>query len=127
MAFMTGLVVVSTPLSVSAACTGAATTCNNGCPVDTAIVSCKSVTVAGKTDNGIWSLLLTAINILSAGVGVAAIGGIVYGSILYTSAGGSADQTKKAIEVIRNVIIGLIAYALMFAVLNFIIPGGLFG
>ena len=124
-----GVLVVVTPSSATAACDNIGNTkCNNGCGVDTAIISCDNVDVTkgGTTNNGVWSLLLTIINILTAGVGIAAVGGIVYGSILYTSAGGNADQTKKAIEFIRNVIIGLIAYALMFAFLNFIIPGGLF-
>jgi hypothetical protein len=69
---------------------------------------------------------LLAINILTAGVGVAAVGGIVYGAVLYTSAGGSQEQVKKAVGIITNVVIGVVAYALMFSVLNFIIPGGLF-
>lgn len=101
---------------------------NNGCGVDTTIIKCDNVNITsgGTTNNGVWSLLLTAINILTAGVGIAAVGGIVYGSILYTSAGGNQDQTKKAIEFIRNVVIGIIAYALMFSALNFIVPGGLF-
>jgi len=110
----------------------------NSCGTETAILDCGSV--PGKDtngdgvidskdieNNGIWKLLVIAINILTGGIGVLAVAGIVYGSILYTSAGGSAEQTKKAIEVIRNVVIGLIAYALMYAGLNFIIPGGLFG
>ena len=131
-AIAAGILVLTTPLSVSADCTNGTTgttPCNNGCGVDTAIISCKNVDVTkgGTTNNGVWSLLLTGLNILTGGVGIAAVGGIVYGSILYTSAGGNADQTKKAIEFIRNVIIGLIAYGLMFAFLNFIIPGGLFG
>lgn len=90
---------------------------------------CKdgSKPVSDTTQNGVWGLLLVVINILTAGVGIAAVGGIVYGAVLYTSAGGNADQTKKAIEFIRNVIIGVVAYALMFAFLNFIVPGGLFG
>jgi hypothetical protein len=75
---------------------------------------------------GLWGLLLLAINILTAGVGVAAVGGIVYGSILYTTAGGSPEGVKKAREIITNVIIGIVAYALMYSLLNFIIPGGLF-
>ncbi|MDB5166994.1 MAG: hypothetical protein JWN26_139 [Candidatus Saccharibacteria bacterium] len=127
-ALITGIFAVVTPLSVSAVCANGTVKCNNGCAVDTAIISCDNVDVSkgGTTNNGVWSLLLTVINILTAGVGIAAVGGIVYGSILYTSAGGNADQTKKAIEFIRNVIIGIVAYALMFAFLNFIIPGGLF-
>ena len=78
------------------------------------------------TNNGIWALLLIVINILTGLIVIAAIGGLVYAGILYTSSGGNADQTKKAMEFIRNVVIGIIAYAVMFAVLNFIIPGGLF-
>ena len=77
-------------------------------------------------DNAIWKLLLDVINILSVGVGLAAIGGLVWGSILWTSAGGDSGRVKKAREVITNVVIGLIAYAAMFVFLNFIIPGGVF-
>ncbi len=101
---------------------------NNGCGVDTAIIKCDNVDVSkgGVKNNGVWSLLLTAINILTAGIGVAVLGGIVYASILYTTAAGNAEQVKKALEFIRNIVIGLVAYALMFAILNFIIPGGLF-
>jgi len=82
--------------------------------------------LADTSSNGVWGLLLLVINILTAGVGLAAVGGIIYGSILYTSAGGSQEQVKKAMGIITNVVIGIIAYALMFAFLNFLIPGGLF-
>ena len=46
--------------------------------------------------------------------------------IMYASAADSVEQTKKAISIIVNVVVGLLAYALMYAFLNFIIPGGLF-
>ncbi|MDB5179834.1 MAG: hypothetical protein JWN12_466 [Candidatus Saccharibacteria bacterium] len=89
---------------------------------------CSDGSIPSKavTDTGVWGILLLAINILTAGVGIAAIGGIVYGAILYTSAGGSPEQVKKAMGIITNVVIGVIAYALMFSGLNFLIPGGLF-
>ncbi len=80
---------------------------------------------ASVESSGVWGLLLMIINILTAGVGVLAVGGIVYGAILYTSAGGSPEGIKKARGIITNVVIGVLAYALMFALLNFIIPGGL--
>ena len=101
----------------------AATSCGG---VSTSIISCDQK--GGKTleTTGVWGLLLLVINILTAGVGVLAVAGIVYGSILYTSAGDSSEKVSKAREVIRNVVIGILAYALMYAVLNFIIPGGLF-
>ena len=76
--------------------------------------------------SGVWGLLVMAIKIMTAGVGILAVAGIVYASILYASAGGNPEQTKKAMGIITNVVIGIIAYAFMFALLNFITPGGLF-
>lgn len=75
---------------------------------------------------GLWGILLTVINILTAGIGLVAIGGIIYASILYTSAGGSQEQVKKSMGIITNVVIGVVAYALMYSGLNFLIPGGVF-
>jgi len=94
----------------------------------TSVLSCTGGTeeTTDIQQTGLWRLLLLIINILTAGIGVMAVGGIVYGSVLYTSSGGSADQAKKGMEIITNVVIGLVAYALMYSFLNFIIPGGLF-
>jgi hypothetical protein len=124
-----GLTLATTATTAAAAttdtCTASATQdCCGG--VKTSIIQCKQSGTGTTKDTGIWGVLLLAINILTAGVGVAAIGGVVYGAILYTSAGGSQEQVKKAMGVITNVVIGVVAYALMFSLLNFLIPGGLF-
>lgn len=113
--------------------------------VDTSIIKCNPPCATDdgrfveKVDNncpggsredvnssGVIGILKLIITIMTTGVGILAVGGIVYGSILYTSAGGSSEQTKKAIGIITNVVIGLIVYALMYAITNFLIPGGLF-
>lgn len=94
--------------------------------VQTAIIKCDADNSGDLNKNGIWALLLIVINVMTAGVGVLAVGGIVYGSILYTTAEDKADQVNKATDIIRNVVIGLISFALMWALLNFIIPGGVF-
>lgn len=73
----------------------------------------------------IFNLLVWVLRILTAGVGIAAVGGIGYGALLYTTAEGKPDQTKKAIGIITNVVIGIAAYALMAVLLNFLIPGGI--
>jgi hypothetical protein len=86
----------------------------------------KTVKEASLQSTGVWGILLLGINILTAGVGVVAIVGVVYGSILYTSAGGSAEQIKKAMTIFTNIVIGVVVYALMYSGLNFLIPGGLF-
>lgn len=92
----------------------------------TAIIKCDAKNSGDIKDNGVWALLLIIVNILTAGVGIAATGGIVYGAILYTTAEDKTDQVQQAIAIIRNVIIGLVIFALMWAGINFIIPGGAF-
>lgn len=69
---------------------------------------------------GITTLIDIVKVILTACIGIGAIGGIIYAAILYTTSGGSADNTKKAMTIIRDVIIGVVAFALMYALLNFI-------
>jgi hypothetical protein len=95
----------------------------------TSIISCKADkdTTNGKVENNaIWKLLIMVLNIMIAGVGVLAVAGIVWGSVLYASAGDRPEQTKKAKEIIFNVVLGLLAFGLMYSVLNFLIPGGVF-
>ena len=95
--------------------------------VKTSIIDCtQSGEGSDVTQSGVWGILLLVLNILTAGVGIAAVGGIVYASVLYTTSSDSADQTKKAKTVIRDVVIGLIAYAGMYLLLNFLVPGGIF-
>lgn len=94
--------------------------------VETAIIKCDADNSGDLEDNGVWGLLIIVLNVLTAGVGILAVGGIVYGAILYTTAEDKADQVKKATDIITNVVIGLVFYALMWAGLNFIVPGGVF-
>ncbi len=99
-------------------------TCVDG--IVTSVIKCDSNGSGDIEDSCVWSLLTQVINIMTAGIGLLAVGGVIYGSILYTTAGGSMDQTKQAIKIIQNVIIGLVAYAFMYSFLNYVIPGGLF-
>ncbi|MDX2776382.1 hypothetical protein PV379_03385 [Streptomyces caniscabiei] len=115
-----GLTATYAPHAMAAECAG----------VKTSIIGgdiCGDAKTEGEAqDSAIWAILLLVLNILTAGVGIAAVGGIVYGSIMYSSAGDSQDQTRKAMDIIKNTVIGLIAYGLMYLVLNFLIPGGIF-
>jgi hypothetical protein len=77
-------------------------------------------------NTGLWGLLLLVINIMTAGVGILAVGGVVYGSIIYATATDSMEQKKKAKMIIFNVVIGILVYAFMYSFLNFIVPGGVF-
>lgn len=94
--------------------------------VGTSVISCDQTDSKDLENNGIYGILLLVINILTGMIGVAAIGGVVYASILYASAGGGSEQIKKAKTMLINIGIGIIAYLLTYSLLNFIIPGGLF-
>lgn len=89
---------------------------------ETSVISCTSTGGEGV----VWELLQVTITILATGVGVLALAGIVYGAVLYTSAGGNPKQVKKAKNIFVNVVIGVVAFAGMYVVLEFLIPGGVF-
>jgi hypothetical protein len=118
------------PTTASADCKADAkkgTTCCGGAQVS--ILKCSSKEgkdVKTAKDSGVWGLMLIALNIMTAGVGILAVGGVVYAAILYASSSDNADQTKKAKQTIKNTAIGIIAYAGMYIALNFLIPGGIF-
>lgn len=103
------IIVTTLPVEVFAQSCGGA---------ETSLIKCSG--------NGVWYILSTTINILTAGVFIAALGGIVYASIMYTTAGANQEQVKKARTIITNVVLGMVVFAMMFAVLQWLIPGGLF-
>lgn len=81
----------------------------------------------GASDkDSILTVLVTISNWLAAGVVIAVIGGIIYGAIMYATSAGDASKAKSATEIIRNAFIALILYFLMWAFLQYIVPGGLF-
>lgn len=94
--------------------------------VETSIINCDQTGGDNVEDTGLWGILLLVINVLTAGVGVLALGGIIYGAVLYTSAGGNPEQVKKARTIFTNVVIGVVAFGGMYALLNFLVPGGVF-
>jgi len=97
-----------------------------GNPVQTSVLSCNKGGGADITQSGLWGVLEIAIGVLTAGVGVAALAGIIFGVILYTTSAGDPAGLKKALEVLRNVAIGVICYAFMWSLLQWLIPGGVF-
>jgi len=65
------------------------------------------------------------IDFLSALVGVAVVISIVVGGIQYSSSAGDPSKASAAKSRIRNAIIALVTFILLYAMLNFLIPGGL--
>lgn len=78
-------------------------------------------------NSGVFQILVWVLNIMTAGIGIAAVGALVYAGILYASAGGGSDQIVKSKKIITDTVIGIVAYALMFLVINWLVPGGVIG
>lgn len=94
--------------------------------VNTAIINCD-LKEDDKKGGAIIEIIKIVIRIMAIGVGITAVGGMGYGAILYASAQDNAAQVQNARAIIRNVVIGIIAFSLMTVFLNFIIPGGVIG
>ena len=94
--------------------------------VKTSIIDCKdsSGKDAKTGEEAIYNILGVVIKIMTGVIGLVAVAAVVYGAILYGSASDNPENIKKAKEIWTNVVIGLIAFAFMVSILNFIIPGG---
>ena len=75
----------------------------------------------------IVTTLITISNWIALGAVVIVTFGIIYGAIIYATSAGDATKAKKGISIIRNAIIALMLYLLMWAILQYVVPGGLFG
>lgn len=79
-------------------------------------------------DNGdgcqIFNVLTFFIELITYGLGIAAIIGFSVAGIMYLTAKGSLEQTTRAKKRISEIIIGLVVYAVLWALLNFLLPGG---
>jgi hypothetical protein len=104
-------------------------------PITHAAVSCVKQGANEKTSFK-WAadgcadttdLINTVIKFFSAIVGLAVVGGIMYGGFLYATANGSSSKTQQGIAVIVNAVIGLLVYIFLFALTNFLVPGGIIG
>lgn len=77
------------------------------------------------SDWKVEDILNMVLVVVTTGVGIAAVGSIVFAGVLYITARDNAAQVSKAKTMIMNTIIGIIAYILMWAFLEWIIPGGI--
>jgi len=101
-----------------------AVTCNG---VQTSIdYGCQKIAGSGAQASPIFSLLIVVINFLAIGVGIVVVGGIVWGAIQFISSNGNAQKTQQGVSYIVNSVIGLLLFIFMYALINFLIPGGLF-
>lgn len=76
--------------------------------------------------NPIIVFLKDLLKVITGLVGLAAVGGVLWGAMLYITARANSGQVEKAKIVIINAIIGILLFVFLFAILQFLVPGGVF-
>lgn len=97
--------------------------------------NCVSTSILGENGeycddgegSGIVMVLGIVVDVLTFGIGVAATIGLVLSGVQYLTAGDNAGQIQKAKTRIFHIVIGLVIYAVFFGIIQFLLPGGLFG
>lgn len=74
-------------------------------------------------DMCIKELLFLILKILVYGLGAAAVLGVIIAGIMYMTARDNETQVTKAKTRLFEIVIGLVAWAVMFAVLGWLVPG----
>ena len=72
---------------------------------------------------GIKCVVRLVVDILSVLIGIVGVIGIVVVGIQYLTAGGNEEQTRKAKRRLFEIVIGLVAYAIAYALLAWLLPG----
>ena len=80
----------------------------------------------GQDGEGIWCILNLVLTIMTFGVVTLATLGLIISGAQYITSADSPERMAKAKNRIINVIIGMAAYAVMWAALNWLLPGGIF-
>lgn len=94
----------------------------NACAdVETSIIPCDN-----RGGNPIMNLFLEIVNFLAIGVGIVVVGGIVWGGITIVRSNGNSSVMQQGVTIIVNAVIGLLLFIFMYAIINFLVPGGLF-
>lgn len=86
---------------------------------ETNIISCDD------NEGGIWHILSLVLDIMSAGIGILGVIGIMVTGVQYLTAGDNEQQIKKAKNRIFQILIGLILYLITFVGLEWLLPGGI--
>ncbi|MBU4453033.1 pilin [Candidatus Parcubacteria bacterium] len=78
-------------------------------------------TSAGLSDNSLEDTIGSLINIILTFLGIVLLVLVIYAGFLWMTAGGDAEQTKKAKDYMINAVIGLIIVLAAYAISSFVI------
>ena len=87
-----------------------------------------SINVCGtgtNCNNFVNTYINPAIAVLTVIVGVAAVASIIIAGIQYSASADDPSAVTKAKQRIFNTVLGLVFYIFLFALINYLTPGGL--
>ncbi len=79
-----------------------------------------------KNVSPVQDLAFAFVRFFSAGVGVVVVISVIIAGIRYSASQANPQATAGAIAQIRNALIGLVIYIFMYALIQFLVPGGAF-
>lgn len=85
--------------------------------VETAIL-----TTCGQDSDGVGCILRLVVDIMSIGIGILGVIGITIVGIQYLTAGGDEGKVKKSKQRMFEIVIGLVAYVVIYAALRWLLP-----
>lgn len=87
------------------------------------LTKCAERESNSQNGDGINCILELVVSVMTIGIGILAVIGIVISGIQYITAGGSEEQTRKAKRRIFEIVLGLAVYAVSYLLLQFFLPG----
>ena len=88
--------------------------------VETSLIECPE-----GGDGGIYHILALIIDIMGIGIGILGVIGISWAGVEYITAGGSEEKTIKAKRRIYEIVLGLVCYAAIVGLSQWLLPGGI--
>lgn len=70
------------------------------------------------------NLLFLVVDIMTIGIGILGVVGILIVGIQYLTAGGNEEKTRKAKRRMFEIVLGLVVYALIYIGVRWLLPGG---
>ncbi len=104
-------------LPVSASCSE--DQLKQGC-VDTAILGSGGCSCDNGDGSSVINILNLVIDIMTVGIGILGVIGISVVGIQYLTAGGNEEKTRKAKRRMFEIVIGLVAYVVLYAFVKWI-------
>lgn len=94
----------------------------NGC-VNTAILGENGCSCDNGKGDSIIAILTLVVDIMTIGVGILGVIGIVWTGIQYLTAAGDEAKVRKSKQRMLEIVIGLAVYVVIYALLKWLLPG----